>query len=259
MQYLQKTTSDINTFPTAPSVVGEFISSSSRITKYCPYSPGLAFWLDGIDKGPVDNHWTDLINGVSFMPQWEYQGQTSGTTPEFNDKGVYFNGSSWLINTSNTLNFNTSTCTIECVYHLMGASATQCLFYNYTASNILFALCGSKNIITSQGDSKVLNVTLSGSSYVAKDYIVSTQGATGGESLVNLRTNQNYTIGSGDYLYSGRMGNAVGMYPTGSNTAQWLFTGTIYSIRIYNRQLSAAEMVYNQKIDNKRFNLGLEI
>ena len=50
--------------------------------------------------------------------------------------------------------------------------------------------------------------------------------------------------------------NCIGYSDAATN---WSFKGKIYSIRIYNRQLSAAEMVYNQKIDNKRFNLGLEI
>lgn len=34
------------------------------------------------------------------------------------------------------------------------------------------------------------------------------------------------------------------------------FTGLIYAIRVYNRQLSIAEMLANQRIDNERFNLG---
>lgn len=35
------------------------------------------------------------------------------------------------------------------------------------------------------------------------------------------------------------------------------FVGTIYDIRIYNRKLSIEEMIYNQKIDNDRYSLGI--
>ena len=33
----------------------------------------------------------------------------------------------------------------------------------------------------------------------------------------------------------------------------------IYSIRIYSKKLTEAEMLNNQKVDNARFNLGLNI
>ena len=38
-----------------------------------------------------------------------------------------------------------------------------------------------------------------------------------------------------------------------------IFTGSIYAIRIYNHQLSDREILINQKIDNARFELGLNI
>lgn len=38
-----------------------------------------------------------------------------------------------------------------------------------------------------------------------------------------------------------------------------LLNGSIYAIRIYNRQLSDREILINQKIDNARFGLGLDI
>lgn len=37
------------------------------------------------------------------------------------------------------------------------------------------------------------------------------------------------------------------------------FQGTIYAVRLYNRHLTEAEMLHNQRLDNKRFRLGLDI
>ena len=37
------------------------------------------------------------------------------------------------------------------------------------------------------------------------------------------------------------------------------FIGTIFAIRVYSRQLSDREILINQKIDNARFGLGLNI
>ena len=37
------------------------------------------------------------------------------------------------------------------------------------------------------------------------------------------------------------------------------FNGIIHSIRIYNRSLTLEERLYNQKVDNIRFNLGLTL
>ena len=52
---------------------------------------------------------------------------------------------------------------------------------------------------------------------------------------------------SGTYSYIGRRSN--GNY----------FYGKIYSIRIYNRTLTEAEILANQNVDNLRFNLGLTL
>jgi hypothetical protein len=53
--------------------------------------------------------------------------------------------------------------------------------------------------------------------------------------------------GADDYIYLGK--RSAGNY----------FKGIIHSIRIHNRILSEEEILYNQRIDNKRFNLGLDI
>ena len=44
-----------------------------------------------------------------------------------------------------------------------------------------------------------------------------------------------------------------------SLTSTIYFNGVIYAIRIYDRKLTVDEMLHNQRLDNKRFDLGLTI
>lgn len=49
----------------------------------------------------------------------------------------------------------------------------------------------------------------------------------------------------------------IGARDESSELRNRFFAGTIYAIRIYDRYLTADEMIANQKIDNERYNLGL--
>lgn len=242
MQYLQKTTSDINTFPTASSVVGEFISSESRITKYCPYTSGLVFWLDGIDKGPNSGNWTDLIGGHIF----------TNTGAISNDNHWYFNNTyqtaavAYMRN-SDTLGFLKPNCTIEVVYD-SEINGYFCLFTQKTSNGIIWG------------------TNSSGAQYISSVYTASPifpRTAAPECITASIRTGLMYK--NGVAVSTSTDTNKFGTIPSyncigySDKATTWAFKGKIYSIRIYNRQLSAAEMVYNQKIDDKRFNLGLEI
>lgn len=250
MQYLQKTTSDINTFPTAPSVVGEFISSSSRITKYCPYTSGLVFWLDGIDKGPNSGNWTDLIGGHVFSVP------SGSTTPTSIDNGWAFDSSSnsgangtQVFKCTDTLNMKmTNNYTIEITFKCNKAN-TWCIFNQPAANDICFGVSanGIKYIIQN-GNPSVNYLRTNAAEGIITISLNLTRCYANGTN-VSSNTTGKFSLTGGGVL--------IGAYKIGSGN--WPFYGDIYSIRIYNRALSAAEMVYNQRIDNKRFNLGLEI
>lgn len=51
----------------------------------------------------------------------------------------------------------------------------------------------------------------------------------------------------------------IGGSGRGASTYYDCLNGKIHSLRIYNRQLTEEEILYNQAIDNTRFNLGLTI
>ena len=59
------------------------------------------------------------------------------------------------------------------------------------------------------------------------------------------------------------MGGATNVIRIGKGTSGGAssnyFTGNLYSIRVYNRKLTQEEMLKNQQVDNKRFNLLLSL
>lgn len=57
-----------------------------------------------------------------------------------------------------------------------------------------------------------------------------------------------------EYLHSD--GNQYFILPIHANSLTDV-TGNIYCIRIYDRELTAQEILANQAVDNTRFNLGL--
>lgn len=56
-------------------------------------------------------------------------------------------------------------------------------------------------------------------------------------------------VGASDYW---TMTNSTGLTTRG-------MTEKLYAVRIYNRRLTQDEMLFNQRLDNQRFNLGLDI
>lgn len=62
------------------------------------------------------------------------------------------------------------------------------------------------------------------------------------------------TTGCNDYLFEA---GTVGINYPNNNTFN--YRGYFHAARIYDRDLSAEEMLHNQQIDNERFNLGLTI
>lgn len=57
-----------------------------------------------------------------------------------------------------------------------------------------------------------------------------------------------------DTIYIGRDHSASDIYGNASS-AHYPFDGRIYSVRVYDRQLTATEIKQNYDLDKKRFNL----
>lgn len=205
---------------------------------------GLVFWLDGIRKGNDNTQWKSLIGDYTFAL----------TDCVFADKSVQFNGStSYGECPQNTTIATPLNGTIEVVFNLITMANTyQTIFtggafnnrdqigayINETAGYTVYDL-RNVNYRTMWGTG-----TLSGTRSVNRNIACSN-----GRQVITTYSYNSFAPSSNDTFAVGRRFQ---------NNAMW-FKGDIYAIRIYNRQLTLDEMIYNQKIDNRRFNLGLNI
>ena len=215
-----------------------------------PYiTDGLILYLDGIEQGDTANVWTDLINGLQYV-------KNSSTGITFNDNNVAFGSSNNQCLYNSRAEFvNASAGTIEACYRDVPTSGTKTLFYSvgigssgYGGQGISFQFVGGNRVAFSAGNA----VTRPKNG-------AWTAGATGTYSISAARIYQNgvsksFTTSTD---YPSRI-NAVSVIG-GNGSYQQTLGGKIHCIRIYNRQLTEEEVLFNQRIDNMRFNLGLTI
>jgi hypothetical protein len=198
---------------------------------------GLVFWLDGLDKGASNGTWVEKIHGTVF----------SGNATSV-DKGFDFRNSqrmsgSWVNGTGN--NFTVEVCyyTATTGKHFVwgvGTQGTKTPLYYDNAGAITTiqdlntfkrptTIVPNKTVSINQDRGIYNGISISKNNGI--DYWLATPNATTA------------------YIGKGHSGGA----------STFPLTGTVYAIRVYNRKLSANEMLNNQRIDNKRFNLGLNI
>lgn len=205
---------------------------------------GLVFYLDGINKGTADpDKWVDLVGGLIFSND----GAVNGTNCwQFNNTSSTY----YVLKNTDTLSFSIDTHTIEVCFNSnkndglifapRGVSQISFGFYSYYSGNSI-TWSSMTSIHTWYSATKCIGAhTISVSKTNAlKDY-----------STALSKDVQDYWRAT-NYNYNGIGGR--------STNATYQFNGKIYAIRIYNRQLSIDEMAHNQKVDNERFNLGLNI
>ena len=202
---------------------------------------GLVFWLDGLNKGGTANAWTDRINPDIIFTN------ASNAAKEI-AKGWSFNGAGGLTNSTNSsywrddAKVNVPDCsTIEIVYNGHN-NKSQILFITnlFTALSFGFYANGKSLLIGYDNQAYTLPV-VNGNRIVSAN---KTLALDCGQRLVK----------KSDTYYETEAVSSIG-YRTNNN----YFTGEIYSIRMYNRQLTDDEMLNNQRIDNERYELGLTI
>ena len=191
---------------------------------------GLVFWLDGSQE-IVSNSWTDIIGGIVFTAD----GFTKGTY------GYSIVGKGAKTTSDLSFPYDTSTLEIVCVSPLRGNGMQ--VFY-----------CGKQNMISFQFfQGTVITQIPSGKKY---------------PYTTDLKMHSFSNSKNGFYIDSSPITSTVtdeiSLDGTGTSIGA-KYNGTIvYSleiacIRIYNRVLSQSEVLFNVKIDNERFNLGLSI
>lgn len=200
---------------------------------------GKIFHLDGIDVGETADAWTDLIGGYVYSK--------NGATRLSN--GWSLNGQTMQCPQYGFLSQNTNQ-TIEVVLKPKSSTGSQPVWMqggnnNLINNTILFFY--NQGVITFLQRNKTYAITFTANAY----HCISLNLDRG---LVNgvAKSPQSKT----DYWNNSAAYSCIG---TRSGAISYAYKGGIYSIRVYNRKLSAAEMLHNQQVDNERFNLGLNL
>lgn len=207
----------------------------------CPYEKdGLVFWLDGktVDSA---TEWTDLVGNKKFA--------LSNCTKSSN--GVVFNGSTSL----GTYNGSIGGATIEVAYTTASQTDNAAILCQPNSS-ISMATAKYNSIDYVITEFGTANRQFRRITKTANELISST--AAFGTNMVVINKTQQTATGQYQHWDTNATGKAVlGARFVGAQTPLWQFNGTIHSIRIYNRELTAAEMQSNQQVDVERFGLSV--
>lgn len=193
---------------------------------------GLIFWLDGINKGNDPTAWTDLVDGIVL---------TGNATVR--DDCFEFNGSQKLSSSVELPPSPNYLYTVEVCAQNESPVGVIIASGNWnTAGNIFLSLENGQlyNYSNAGNFDKNNLIGLYAASFTSSYYVVNgVQRVPGGGGKINWTNN----------------GTVIGARSTNTK----YFKGRIYSIRVYNRILTGEEIIHNQRIDNVRFNLGLNI
>lgn len=208
----------------------------SRISDYV--QSDLMLLMDGKEKGGT-NEWVSHVNGYSYA--------RSGAT--FYSDHVYFDGvndylscstpsSSWPASNAGTIEF-----VID--YENLGINSGA-IFYPRTAAK----LCAHVRtdglfVIAADTTTSRARTTWKCTEQKASFSLTNTNGYQNGEAMDADNSHILNDLGSVNYIGRSKSGN--------------YFKGKIYSIRIYTRKLTQAEIMQNLSVDNLRFNLGLTL
>ena len=205
-------------------------------------SDALLMHLDGINKGNVEGEWQDLVGNNHF------HAKADTPMPISLDNGWEFNGVDTMMTCDKSSKvswsptFADGTRTMEIVVEFTGTEDKSCCF-TMGSAGFAFGRTSNKYILGATG-AKAAMVNGNG---LAPRKCVFTYVGNG----VAYENGVLLSSASSDYW------NADWTLGAASNGRY--FKGKIHAIRIHNRILSQEEILYNQRIDNKRFNLGLDI
>lgn len=202
---------------------------------------GLVFQLDGYERGTsVNNEWVDLIGGQVFVPS------DQSTDAVWSDGKLITPYE--MICADYTLAVTLRTMTVEVVFEITN---------NY--NGVIFK---SKRTSTSERSADSACVV------IYNKYILLSNLKNYRPAVKSLSTDWRtlsataLTVSTGRAIINGSEKTVSSydfIYPNGDHAQIGTITGSISSIRIYNRVLTAEEQLYNQRIDNERFNLGLDL
>lgn len=201
---------------------------------------GLVLWLDGIEKGATNGDWVDKINNIRFVNN----GKAVSTQYGFDFPSTR---DAYLEAESNTLiPYNTGT--IEVCYEAGIADTFMILFSSPGIDNLCAGIRtnSGNNVVYASGASGRQGYTIS-NLFNIRTLSMNSERCIANRQLYPAMTTTSAFSNNANYQMIGAR--------TGYSTG-WLY-GKIYSIRLYNRILTANEILKNQKFDIERFNLSL--
>lgn len=203
--------------------------------KIIPYvQDGLIFWLDGKDIGANDGFWTDLVGGRMFnIP--------SGVTHD--GYGFVFASGHGDMLADDYVDWNYATCHLEVCVSGFTKNSGAVLLYD-DRKNVGLALGNLANYLvyghTYKSDRNAFNFDNTSSTIS-----VSSIGAWQNGEACTKPASYTYWLGGGKGISLGSNGNGGRIY-----------TGTVYSVRVYNRYLTEADVLANYAVDRERFGIG---
>lgn len=189
---------------------------------------GLIFQLDGIEKGNQEGYWLDLIGGdVYDISTNQLTNNSVNTPPAIN-----------LLTQKGDSNSTVEICTSK--------------IYNNSTNRGIFINAFSGICLRKFGRFSFIRQLSSG---VTENNVADSVDGSQCHSL-----SKNYVIEDGIKIPVDRHldWNQTVIVRIGGGTG-YLYSGNIYSLRVYDRQLTDDEILYNQRVDNVRFNLGLNL
>lgn len=203
-----------------------------------PYiSNGLVFHLDGADA--TNTTWTDRVAGIVYTLQGASADGKGVTFSSGNDNTGMGTGNKSLT----VINPNVGTIEV-CAWRRSSRPNPWKEFLYITAGlpaiQYVVAGDGTYVFISNRSNAPAPRMPISG-----KTLGKFTHSCNAARSCYN-----GTMVAVGSNTYSVEQANRI----AGNGSTQ-PFKGTIYQIRIYNRQLSEAEMKYNQEQDRKRYGI----
>ena len=221
-------------------IAGPDISNKALAIENDYITDGLTNWWDGIYKGGTSGTWKYLVGDIDLT----VQGNVSESQKGWNLSGGY------LLSADNKYISETyPNATIEAVFRVDSIASGKTVFVFVSGSN-----SPEKPILSIASDNRVIIGDKTGrSAFTITNWKGNPQrvSITYNNCLINGVTpasaTATYKNNNNAYTYVGRRSSSYSDNST--------FTGEVYCIRVYNRQLTTEEMAHNQEVDVRRFGL----
>lgn len=212
---------------------------------------GLVLWLDGKARGGETGKWVDRVGGNICTLIGNCEELTSGVRFSATSENTQYGEFSQFVQISKDVG------TVEWAVQLNQKSATgrpilsmgNLMMGGSVASDTAGLNCPCMRYYEDPNNNMDFYRFRSVDS---RSVLVYTMSGSAERAMCNGTLAEKFTVTS----WPNRVGNEGRLASRGAGNP---FQGVIFSIRLYKRHLSMNEMLNNQRIDNKRFNLGLSI